>query len=504
MAETPNVKINRLGGFVAQQVTLEGWLYNNRPSGKVQFVMLRDGTGLCQCVVEASAVDEASFDAVKRAGQESSLRVTGLVRAEPRSPGGHELAVTAVEVVCAASDYPITPKEHGVDFLLKNRHLHLRSLRPWCIGRIRHTVIDAIRRFFNDNGFTLVDTPIFTTIAGEGEQTLFEVDYFGQPLHLSQTGQLYLESAAMSFGKVYCFGPTFRAEKSKTRRHLTEFWMVEPEVAWIDLDGLLDLAQNFVFSIARRVLEDNRAELETLGRDISALEAIQKPFVRMTYTEAADLLTSPKTQDFMAAQLEGFRSEKAALEKELADIEAAEAKGGLKKWQQEKNARRSVELKAEITELETKIENNPKHAKLAAEFRWGKDLGGSDETIISQMYDRPVFVTHYPKEAKAFYMRADRANNKVVENFDLLAPAGFGEIIGGSVREDDYERLLARIRHEGYNPDSYQWYLDLRKYGSVPHGGFGLGVERTVAWLTGEKHIRQCIAFPRMMDKVYL
>jgi asparaginyl-tRNA synthetase len=504
MSEAVQVFINQLGGCVGQQVRLEGWLYNNRPSGKVQFVVLRDGTGLCQCVVEAAALQEDVFEQVKRLGQESSLSVTGLVRPEPRSPGGYELAVTGVNIVCPASDYPITPKEHGVDFLMKNRHLHLRSLKPWCIGRIRHTVIDAIRRFFNDNGFTLVDTPIFTTIAGEGEQTLFEVDYFGQPLHLSQTGQLYLESAAMSFGKVYCFGPTFRAEKSKTRRHLTEFWMVEPEVAWINLDGLLELAENFVFSIARRVLADNRAELEVLGRDIAAIEAVQKPFVRMTYTEAAELLTSAKTQEFMAAQLEGFKNEKAAFEKELAEIEAAESKGGLKKWQQEKNAKRILDLRSEIAELETKIENNPRHARLAAEFRWGKDLGGSDETIISQMYDRPVFVTHYPKEAKAFYMRADRDNDKVVENFDLLAPAGFGEIIGGSVREDDYERLLARIRQEGYNPQSYQWYLDLRKYGSVPHGGFGLGVERTVAWLTGEKHIRQCIAFPRMMDKVYL
>ncbi|MCE5185289.1 MAG: asparagine--tRNA ligase [Planctomycetaceae bacterium] len=504
MAEAKKAYINQLGGFEGHQVRLDGWLYNNRPSGKVQFLMVRDGTGLCQCVLEAGAVDEETFEQVKRLGQESSLSVTGLVRAEPRSPGGYELAASGVKIHNAASDYPITPKEHGIDFLLKNRHLHLRSMRPWAIGRVRHTVIDAIRRFFNDNGFTLVDTPIFTTIAGEGEQTLFEVDYFGQPLHLSQTGQLYLESAAMSFGRVYCFGPTFRAEKSKTRRHLTEFWMVEPEVAYIDLNGLLELAENFVFSIIKRVLTDNRPELEALGRDLKVLESIEKPFVRMTYTEAAELLTSDKTQQFMAEQLEGLKREKAAFDKELAEIEAAEAKGGLKKWQQEKNARRIPELRAEIAELETKIENNPKHAKLASEFRWGKDLGGSDETIISQMYDRPIFVTHYPRGAKAFYMRQDRDNEQVVENFDLLAPAGFGEIIGGSVREDDYERLLARIRQEGYNPESYQWYLDLRRYGSVPHGGFGLGVERTVAWLTGEKHIRQCIAFPRMMDKVYL
>ena len=466
--------------------------------------MLRDGTGLCQCVIEKDTIGEELFEQIKHLGQESSLSVTGLVREESRSPGGVELAVTAVEIHCGTMDYPITPKEHGIDFLLKNRHLHLRSLKPWCIGRIRHTVIDAIRRFFNDNGFTLVDTPIFTTIAGEGEQTLFEVDYFGQPLHLAQTGQLYLESAAMSFGKVYCFGPTFRAEKSKTRRHLTEFWMVEPEVAYIDMEGLLSLAEDFVHSIIQRVLKDNRSELETLEADIAALEAIQKPFYRLTYTEAADILTSDRTREFMAKQLDEFEGEKKTLEQELANIEAADAKGGLKKWQQDKNARRMLEIRGELDELNTKIENNPKHAKLAAEFRWGKDLGGSDETIISLMHDRPVFVTHYPRDAKAFYMKQDRENGNVVENFDLLASAGFGEIIGGSVREDDHERLLARIHEEGYNPEQYQWYLDLRKYGSVPHGGFGLGVERTVAWIAGEKHIRQCIAFPRLMDKVYL
>jgi asparaginyl-tRNA synthetase len=489
---------------VGKEVTLSGWLYNNRPSGKVQFLILRDGTGLCQCVIERDKIPDDLYDALSHLGQESSLSITGTVRAEPRSPGGYELAATGAQIHCPATDYPITPKEHGIDFLLQNRHLHLRSQRPWCIGRIRHTVIDAIRRFFNDNGFTLVDTPIFTTIAGEGEQTLFEVDYFGQPLHLTQTGQLYLESAAMSFGRVYCFGPTFRAEKSKTRRHLTEFWMVEPEVAYIDLKGLLELAENFVTSIVQRVLKDNRSELETLGADIAGLEKIAPPFVRLTYTEAADILTSPRTKEFMVRQLAEFGEQKAKFEKELADIEAQEAKGGLKKWQQEKNTRRIPELRTEIAELEIKIENNPKHAQLAADFRWGKDLGGSDETIISLMHDKPVFVTHYPRDAKAFYMKTDRSNGKVVENFDLLAPAGFGEVIGGSVREDDYDRLMARIQEEGYNPQSYQWYLDLRKYGSVPHGGFGLGVERTVAWIAGEKHIRQCIAFPRLMDKVYL
>ena len=280
--------------------------------------------------------------------------------------------------------------------------------------------------------------------------------------------------------------------------------MVEPEVAFTDLAGLLELAENFVTSVVKRVLADNRSELEILGADIAGLERIEPPFYRLTYSEAAEILTSERAARFMAEQLSGFKSRKAEIENAIADIERSEKSGGLKQWQKDKNAKLAAELSAELSELEVKIENNPRHAQLAAGFCWGRDLGGSDETIISMMHDKPVFVTHYPKSAKAFYMRTDRGDGKVVENFDLLAPAGFGEVIGGSVREDDYDRLYERIVQEGYNPQNYQWYLDLRKYGSVPHGGFGLGVERTVAWITGERHIRQCIAFPRMMDNVCL
>ncbi|MHC4677812.1 MAG: amino acid--tRNA ligase-related protein, partial [Planctomycetota bacterium] len=332
---------------------------------------------------------------------------------------------------------------------------------------------------------------------------LFEVDYFGSPLHLTQTGQLHLESAAMSFGKVYCFGPTFRAEKSKTRRHLTEFWMVEPEVAFIELDGLLELAENFVSFIVAQVLHDNREQLETVGADVASLERITPPFYRLTYTEAVDILTSSKAADFLAKQLEELKNQKQQIESRIAQLEE-EQKGQIKQWKRDKNAAELIELRSELAEVDTKIENNPKHAQLAQEFRWGKDLGGSDETIISQMHEKPVFVTHYPKKAKAFYMKTNRSNEDVVLNFDLLAPAGFGEIIGGSVREDDHDRLIARIKEQGLKIDNYGWYLDLRKYGSVPHGGFGLGIERTVAWLTGQKHIRQCIPFPRMMDRVYI
>jgi asparaginyl-tRNA synthetase len=503
MSNNTNTHIAELGGKEGQEITLTGWLYNSRASGKIQFLIIRDGTGLCQCIVEKGKVSDKLFDELKHLGQESSLVVTGIVRADDRSVGGFELVVSDAQVISPAVDYPITPKSHGIDFLLKNRHLHLRSQRQWCIGRIRHTIVDAIRRFFNDNGFTLIDTPIFTAMVAEGEQTLFEADYFGTPMHLTQTGQLYLEAAAMSFGRVYCFGPTFRAEKSKTRRHLTEFWMVEPEVAFIDLDGLLGLAENFVSFIVEQTLEKNRAELKTLGADITSLGKIRLPFYRLTYTEAAEILKSKKTQDFLAAQLNEFKAQKRQLEDKIAALET-EDKGSLKKWRQDKIAAELIELRSELDEINTKIENNPKHAKLAAEFTWGQDLGGSDETIISLIHDKPVFITHYPKEAKAFYMKTDRSNDKVVLNFDMLAPSGFGEIIGGSVREDDYEILLERIRKQGLNIENYNWYLDLRKYGSVPHGGFGLGVERTVAWITGEKHIRQCIAFPRLMDKVYI
>ena len=498
-----NTTIDSLSQYENKEATLAGWLYNRRGSGKIQFLVLRDGTGLCQCIVEKGKVSDELFEQLKHLGQESSLTVTGTVRADERSVGGYEMAVTDAKIISSCESYPITPKSHGIDFLLKNRHLHLRSHLQWCIGKVRHTVIDAVRRFFNDNGFTLIDTPIFTAIAGEEQQSLFEVDYFGSPLHLTQTGQLHLESAAMSFGRVYCFGPTFRAEKSKTRRHLTEFWMVEPEVAFIELDGLLELAENFVSSIVARVLHDNRSQLETLGADIASLEKITPPFYRLTYTQCAELLTSEKTRDFLAKQLEEMQEQKKQTEARIAELDKQQA-GQIKQWQRDKNAAELIELHANLAEMDTKIENNPKHAQLAAEFTWGKDLGGSDETIISQMHDKPVFVTHYPKQAKAFYMKTDRDNEQVVLNFDTLAPAGFGEIIGGSVREDDYDRLVARIKEQGLDIENYEWYLDLRKYGSVPHGGFGLGIERTVAWLTNQKHIRQCIPFPRMMDKVYI
>ncbi|MEK6799348.1 MAG: asparagine--tRNA ligase [Planctomycetota bacterium] len=495
--------INRLTEFVGQTVRLQGWVYNTRSSGKIAFVILRDGTGLCQCVMEKNDRTEAAFEEAKKLSQESSVEVVGLVRKEERSVGGYELAASELRLVQAAKDYPITPKAHGIEFLMRHRHLWFRSKRPWHLLRIRATVVDQIRRFFNDRGYLLIDTPIFAPAAGEGSQTLFRVDYFGEQVYLAQTGQLYLEAACMAHGNVYCFGPTFRAERSKTRRHLTEFWMVEPEIAYASLDDVIAVAEDFVCSIVERVLRDHRPELVELGRDVAELESIKKPFYRLTYSQAAELLRGPRAKELLERSLADKQTKLVEVSKKIDELDATAKDGGAKQWQKDKAAAEVLELREERTELEEQIRNIPHHMELAANFEWGGDLGGSDETIISRLHDRPVFVTHYPKGCKAFYMREDRNDSRVVENFDLLAPQGFGEVIGGSAREEDYDRLVARIQHERLPQQDYEWYLDLRRYGSVPHGGFGLGVERTVAWLCGVKHIRETIPYPRMMGKFY-
>ncbi|MBP7935778.1 MAG: asparagine--tRNA ligase [Phycisphaerae bacterium] len=500
---SPIATINELGKHEGRTATLAGWVYNARVTSKVVFLVVRDGSGLCQCVVGKDAAPPEVFDRAARLTQESSLRVTGQVQREERAPGGYELHVSDIEVVHATVDYPITPKAHGPEFLFKHRHLWFRSRRPTAIMRIRHTVIDAIRRFFNDHGFMLVDTPIFAPSAGEGAQTLFEVDYFGEPMYLAQTGQLYLESAALAYGKVYCFGPTFRAEKSKTRRHLTEFWMVEPEIAWARLEELLDVAEDFIVSVVQRTLRDNRPDLEFLCRDVAGLEHIVKPFYRLTYSQAADILRGPKARELLNGDLAAGQARITELHKSVEDKEKERAGPGIKKHRQETLAQEILGQREELADLEEQVKNIPHHMELAANFEWGKDLGGSDETIISRLHDRPVFVTHYPRECKAFYMKRDHDDPRVVRNFDLLAPDGYGEIIGGSQREDDLDALLARMAEEKMATEPYEWYLDLRRYGSVPHGGFGLGVERTVAWICGLKHIRETIAFPRLMGRVY-
>ena len=428
----PVASIARLSEHAGRSVTLRGWLYNKSSKGKLHFVQLRDGTGVVQCVLFQKSVPAELFQAVGVAGQESSLVLVGNVVADERAPGGFEVQVTGGEVVQAAEGYPITPKEHGADFLMQHRHLWLRSRRPWAILRLRDACITALRAFFEQRGFLCVDSPMFTPNACEGTSTLFEVGYFDRTAYLTQSGQLYAEAACMAFGKVYCFGPTFRAEKSKTRRHLTEFWMLEPEMAWASLDDVMDLAEAMLVHVVRHVLEHRRPELEVLERDVSRLERIQPPFPRITYDEAAAILAEhPESQ-----------------------------------------------------------------------FRFGDDLGAPDETILSERYDRPVMVTHYPASVKAFYMKRDPERPDRCLCVDVLGSEGVGELIGGSQREDDLDLLLARIREHELPEAFFQWYLDLRRYGSVPHGGFGLGLERLVAWIAGVPHIRECIPFPRTIYRL--
>jgi len=414
-----------------REVTVRGWLYNKRSSGKLWFLLVRDGTGVIQAVASKADVPDDSFLACEQATQETSLSVTGRIAPDKRAPGGYELQVKSIRLHQIAQDYPITPKEHGTAFLMDHRHLWLRSSNQVAVLKIRHEIIRAIRDFFDRQGFTLVDAPIFTPAACEGTTTLFETLYFGEKAYLTQSGQLYMEAAAMALGKVYCFGPTFRAEKSKTRRHLTEFWMVEPEVAYADLDDAMRLAEDFVAGVVQRVLETRQEELKHLGRDTGRLEKIAAPFPRITYDEAVRLL---------------------------------------------------------------------KNKGIA--FEYGNDLGATDETVISDAFDMPVMVHRYPAEVKAFYMKNDPADPSKALCVDMLAPEGFGEIIGGGQREDDFDMLVAKIKKHGLPMSAFEWYLDLRRFGAVPHAGFGLGIERAVGWICGLPHVRETIPFPRMMQRI--
>ncbi len=425
--------ISQLKDYVGQEVRLSGWLYNKRSGGKIHFLLVRDGTGLVQAVVVKKEVPEDVFALYDSLTQESSLKVTGTVREDSRAPGGYELTVTNIEIVQIAEEYPITKKEHGVDFLLNNRHLWLRSSRQYAIMQIRDQIIWAIRKFFHDRGFVLIDSPILTGAIGEEAGTLFSTEYFKMgKAYLAQTGQLYLEAACMSLRNVFCFGPTFRAEKSLTRRHLTEFWMIEGEMAYCDHECSMKIQEDMVAFVVQWVLDTCGEHLEKLERDLSKLEAIKAPFPRLDYGEAIKIL-----------------------------------------------------------------QENGSSAK------WGDDLGAEDETILANRFDRPVFIVNYPKHAKAFYMKENPDNPETVLCADLLAPEGYGEIIGGSQREDEYDKLLNRIREEKLPEEAYGWYLDLRKYGSVPHAGFGLGIERTITWICGIHHLREAIPFPRLMTRLY-
>src|SRR6266576_911113 len=430
--------INQLSQHVGQEVTIKGWLYNLRSSGKILFPQLRDGTGVVQCVALKSSVTPEVWDELKGLGQESALAIRGAVRADSRAPGGYEIDLIDAQIFSEVHDYPITPKEHGTEFLMDHRHLWLRSRRQHAILKVRHTVVKAVRDFFDNDGFTLADAPIFTPAACEGTTTLFEVDYFdGEKAYLTQSGQLYNEATAAAFGKVYCFGPTFRAEKSKTRRHLTEFWMVEPEMTYATLDDVMNLSERFLSYIANRVLEDREEELKILERDTAKLEAIVPPFPRVHYDDAVKMLD------------EGFGA----------------------------------------GELESK-------------FEWGGDLGAPDETYVSSKYDKPVMVPHYPAAVKAFYMKRDAQDDRYALGVDVLAPEGYGEVIGGGERATSIEFLEQQVVAQGLPREAFEWYLDLRRYGSVPHSGFGMGIERCTAWMCGIEHVRETIPFPRMLYRL--
>lgn len=424
--------IEELARYVGKEVTINGWAYNKRSSGRIRFLIIRDGTGFLQTVFSEKDVSAEAFALADRISQESSLTVTGTVREDKRALGGYELIAKDLKLIQEAKNYPITPKEHGIEFLMEHRHLWLRSRRQHAIIRIRSEIVKACRDFLDDRGFVLVDAPIFTPAACEGTTTLFEVDYFGQKTYLTQSGQLYNEPAAAAFGKVYCFGPTFRAEKSKTRRHLTEFWMLEPEVAFFDLDDIVDLAEDLICYILDRVLNKRSEELKTLERDITKLAKVKKPFYRITYEEALKILN-----------------------------------------------------------------------KKGKTVEWGNDFGGDEETVLSESFDKPVFVDRFPHQCKAFYMKRDPKDKRLVLGADLIAPEGYGEIIGGGQREDDLAALEQRIEENKLPKQAFEWYLDLRRYGSFPHSGFGLGIERTVAWICHVTHVRETIPFPRLLEKVY-
>lgn len=439
-------RISDLRGLVGQTVVLNGWVYDRTGKGKLQFLKLRDGSGIVQCVVFKGSVSEELFDLAKSLTQESSVQITGTVRADERAPSGVEIDVVALNVYQIAEPYPITPKEHGVEFLMEHRHLWLRSQRQHAILRVRATVVKAIRDFFDKNGFTLVDSPIFTPAACEGTSTLFETEYFDLgPAYLSQSGQLYAEASAMAHGRVYTFGPTFRAEKSKTRRHLTEFWMVEPEMAFFDLDDTMDVAEELVEYIVTSVLAANRADLETLGRDIATLEKIKRPFNRMSYSQAVE-------------------------------------------WLRDNN----------VNLIKRRDDGSEEHI----EFPWGEDFGAPQEEALMEQFDKPCIIHRYPAAVKAFYMKRDPADPRVALAMDMLAPEAAGEIIGGSQREDNMDLLMGRIREHELPMESFEWYLDLRRFGSVPHSGFGLGLERTVKWISGAEHIRETSPYPRMIHRI--
>lgn len=500
--------IKDLSKYEGQEITLKGWAANKRESKGLVFIILRDGTGLCQCVVDANNVSENIFNEARKATLETSLSITGKIVKDEKQIGGYELQATNIELIQVAVDYPIAKKEHGVEFLMDNRHLWLRSQRQWAIMRIRNTIIFAIHKFFQSEGFIQMDAPIFTGNAVEGTSTLFETDFYGDPAYLSQSGQLYGEAMALAHNKIYTFGPTFRAEKSKTRRHLSEFWMIEPEMAFHDIFDNMDLIERFLRAVVTEVLNTNKPELELIGRDTAILENVVKPFPRLTYDEAVKIIKGEVDVNGVNAitslekELAEVKSSIEATKKEIAEREEKIKTPGMKKGEIGFNQAKIDKLKQELSDLEEQERNIPGWLNSARNFEYGNDFGGSDETVLTRLFDRPIMVYNWPHEVKAFYLKRDPDNSNFARGVDTLAPEGYGEIVGGGERETDLGLLIDKINEHQLPMQAFEWYLDLRRYGSVPHSGFGLGLERLVTWVCKLPHVRESIPFPRMYGRL--
>lgn len=502
------VYIKQLSEFEGKEVTLKGWVANRRDSKGLVFINLRDGSGLCQCVADENKITADEFDQAGKLSLESAAEITGTVVKDERQIGGYEIQVTGLKTIQVAEEFPIAKKEHGIEFLMDQRHLWLRSQRQWAILRIRNTIIYSIHNFFQKEGFVQMDAPIFTGNACEGTSNLFETDFYGDPAYLSQSGQLYGEAMAMAFGKIYTFGPTFRAEKSKTRRHLSEFWMIEPEMAFYDIHQNMDLIENFLQYVIKEVLEKCQAELKLIDRDTSVLESSLKKFPRLTYDEAVAIIKGEKDVNgqnsikSLETELAEVEAKIAATIAEIADREAKIAVPGMKKGEINFNQTKIANLKNDLKDLEESQRNIPQWIESAKNFRYGNDLGGSDETVITRLFDVPVMVYDWPHEVKAFYLKRNPENPRFARGVDVLAPEGYGEIVGGGERETDEQQLRDKIVEHDLPMADFEWYLDLRKYGSVPHAGFGLGLERLVTWLCKLKHVRESIPFPRMYGRL--
>jgi len=505
---TASPSIEHLQKHIQETVTLRGWVANKREGKGIVFIILRDGTGFCQCVVTAETSSELDLAAAQSVSLETSVILKGVVKADEKQVGGVELQVTSVEVVGVSENYPIAKKEHGIEFLMDQRHLWLRSTRQWAIMRIRNTIIFAIHEYFQGQGFVQMDAPIFTGNACEGTSTLFETDFYGEPAFLSQSGQLYGEAMAMAMGKIYTFGPTFRAEKSKTRRHLSEFWMIEPEMAFYDIFQNMDCIEGFLQHVVGKVLEKCEHELETIGRDVSVLKSSLGTFPRMTYDQAVRIIkgeedvngvNSIKSLEDELSRCEGLL---ASIEAEIAERETKVATPGMKKGEINFHQTKITQLKQEKGDVEEDLRNIPTWIASAKNFEYGNDFGGSDETVLTRLFDRPVMVYDWPHEVKAFYLKRNPEDARFARGVDVLAPEGYGEIVGGGERETDVNLLTAKIVEHQLPMEDFEWYLDLRRYGSVPHAGFGLGLERLVTWVCKLKHVRESIPFPRMYGRL--